>query len=396
MSRFWGSCAATTKKRVRVEHRAQDIAHMKSALALARRHLGNTGENPSVGCVIVDTAGNVSGRGSTARGGRPHAETLALAQAGPAAKGGSAYVTLEPCAHRGATPPCVDALITAGVSRVVIGTKDPDPRTAGKSISKLEGSGIEVVSDTCRADAQEAILGFTSRIKRGRPAVTLKMATSLDGKIATHSGHSQWITGEAARKAAHLLRSEHDAIMVGSGTAVEDNPDLTCRIEGLEDRSPVRIVADGRLRLPLTSNLVTSAVDHPTWVITAKAENKPRQKALKDAGVEIIEVGRNPTGELDLSEALNVLGARGLNRVLVEGGSHLAASLLRTHLVDRVIWYRAPLVIGGDGRPAFEAMAVGQLNDAVGLKRISLETIGKDVTETYEIHGVTDALFGVD
>ncbi len=396
MNKCWASCAAKRTRRRGVARPLPDSDHMTAALALARRNLGNTAENPSVGCVIVSAAGDVVGRGWTAPGGRPHAETEALARAGGAAKGATAYVTLEPCAHHGQTPPCVEALIKAGVKRVVIGTLDPDPRTCGKSVQRLEAAGVGVTMDICREAARDSVLGFASRIRRGRPAITLKLATSLDGRIATSSGASQWITGELARKSGHMLRAEHDAMLVGSGTAVADNPDLTCRIEGLEGRSPVRVIADGRLRLPLTSKLVLTAKDHPTWVVTAKGENQARQKALRETGVEVLEVGRTKAGELDLGAALHQLGARGLNTVLVEGGSRLAGALMRNSLVDRVVWYRAPLIIGGDGRAALEAMDVADLADAPRLKRRSIDPIGEDVAETYEIEGVTDALFEVN
>lgn len=374
----------------------QDQDMMRAALGLARRHLGATAENPSVGCIILDENGHVAGRGWTARGGRPHAEPQALERAGTRARGGTAYVTLEPCAHKGKTPPCVDALIAAGLKRVVIATLDPDPRTAGKSITKLKAAGIEVTVGILEDAARSQLLGFASRTKRGRPAVTLKLATSLDGKIATHTGESQWITGEPARKAAHMLRAEHDAILIGSGTALEDNPHLGCRVEGLEDRSPVRVVADGRLRLPLTSKLVKTAKDIPTWVITIKGENKKREDALRDAGVRLIGTGMTATGEMDMEEGLRELGERGINSVLAEGGSHLAASLMRDHLVDRIVWFRAPMVIGGDGRAALEAFGTDQLADAMRFCRTAFCAIGDDVAETLEIDGVTQKLFEVE
>ncbi len=378
-----------------------DTEHMKAALGLARRNLGSTASNPSVGCVIVQPEHNrVIARGWTAEGGRPHAETQALARAGDAATGATAtgataYVTLEPCAHDGQTPPCATALMNAGIARVVVGIGDPDPRTAGKGIAALRKAGVEVCEGVCAAEAREMNLGFFSVVLRGRPLVTLKLATSLDGRIATHTGDSKWITGKAARAAGHLLRAEHDAILVGSNTALVDDPDLTCRIEGLEYRSPVRVVADGRLRLPLTSKLVVTAKATPTCILTSAKGPKERRKAFKDLGVDLIDVPETPGQGLHMDKALEALAARGITRLLVEGGSRLAGSLIAHHLVDRVVWFRAPLILGGDGRAALEALGVDKVADGVRLKRLSSEDIGADVTEIYEIEGATDGLFAL-
>ena len=243
-----------------------DRHHMQAALALGRRGLGSTWPNPSVGCVLVRD-GRVVGRGTTAPGGRPHAEAVALAMAGPAARGATAYVTLEPCSHHGQTPPCADALVAAGVARVVIAGNDPDPRVDGAGIARLRAAGVEVLTGllTPEADAQQA--GFLDRIRSGRPMVTLKLATTLDGRIATRTGASQWITGPDARRAAHALRGRHDAVMVGIGTVLADDPDLTCRIPGFRRTPIVRIVLDSTLRTPPTARLVTTAADQPTWII---------------------------------------------------------------------------------------------------------------------------------
>jgi len=367
-----------------------DIHHMKAALGLARRNLGVTAPNPSVGCLLTDPAtGRVLARGWTQNGGRPHAETEALARAGDSAKGATAYVTLEPCAHQGETPSCANELIKAGIARAVIAIRDPDPRTAGKGVAALLNAGVEVTENVCSDEAFELNCGFFSAVSRKRPMVTLKLATSLDGRIATHSGDSKWITSPEARAAAHLLRAEYDAIMVGSNTAVLDDPDLTCRIEGLEDRSPVRIVADGRLRLPLTSKLVMLAAETPTWVVTSSQGAKERHQAVEDVGVTVIDVPETPDHGLDLDKTMKALAVRNLTRILVEGGSHLAASLLRANLVDRIIWFRAPIILGGDGLPALQALNVDTVAEGVHLKLLKSETIGKDVAETYAIENAT-------
>jgi diaminohydroxyphosphoribosylaminopyrimidine deaminase/5-amino-6-(5-phosphoribosylamino)uracil reductase len=359
-----------------------DRAWLTAALALARRGLGRVWPNPAVGCVLVRN-GRVVGRGWTQPGGRPHAETEALARAGTAARGATAYVTLEPCAHHGRTPPCADALIAAGIARAVAAIEDPDPRVAGQGFARLRAAGVAVTAGLCAVEAAELNAGFLLRIRQGRPLVTLKTATTLDGRIATHRGESRWITGEAARRAGHLLRATHDAIMVGAGTALADDPRLTCRLPGLADRSPVRVVVDGRLRLPLTAALVRSAREVPTWLVTLARNEAQRLAAYRDCGVEVIEVPATAEGNLDLQAALRALGGRGLTRVLVEGGAVLAASLLRADLVDRIAWFRAPALIGGDGVPMAQAFGVDALGQAPRFVRRGLAEIGSDMLETY-------------
>ena len=290
---------------------ATDIGHMRAALGLAARGLGNVWPNPAVGCVLVN-GGRVVGRGWTQPGGRPHAETEALRRAGEAARGACAYVTLEPCCHHGKTPPCSGALIEAGISRAVVALEDPDKRVRGGGIKALRGAGLEVAVGTCGGEAAELNAGFLKRIDRGLPLVTLKVATTLDGKIATHTGESQWITGEGARAAAHLLRASHDAVMIGVGTALADDPELTCRLPGLEGRSPVRIVLDRRLRTPLTSKLVSSAATAPTWIVTLSNSDRERRKAYADAGVEVITCAEDSDGNLDMAAVLGALARKGL------------------------------------------------------------------------------------
>jgi diaminohydroxyphosphoribosylaminopyrimidine deaminase/5-amino-6-(5-phosphoribosylamino)uracil reductase len=328
-------------------------------------------------------AGEVVGRGWTQPGGRPHAETEALLRAGKAAHGATAYVSLEPCAHVGQTPPCAEALIEAGVRRVVIATEDPDPRVSGRGIARLQGAGVEVSVGVGAADAMELNAGFFMRITQGRPLVSLKVATSLDGRIATQAGDSKWITGEAARRRAHLLRACHDAILIGTGTVLADDSELTCRLPGLADRSPVRVVLDGRLRLPATAKLLATARTVPTWLLTTAGRDPTQLEALACRGVAIIEVDGVGNGRLSLPAALRALAARGITRLLVEGGSLLSASLLLAGFVDRVYWFRAASMIGGDGLPAAAPLGLARAQDAVRFARTDVIPLGEDILETY-------------
>ena len=359
-----------------------DARHMWAALGIARRGLGTTWPNPSVGCVVVKD-GVVVARGATAKGGRPHAETEALARAGRDARGSTVYVTLEPCAHHGNTAPCADALLAAKVGRVVVAVEDPDSRTKGQGIARLRDAGLEVQVGLLAREAEELNAGFFSLMKSGRPLVTLKLATSLDGKIAAHTGESQWITGEAARARAHLLRATHDAVVVGSGTVLTDDPELTCRLPGMLERSPVRVVVDGLLRVPLTARVVSGAKRVPTWFITRHGADKDRRHAFEECGVELIEVAAGDGGETDLGAALAVLGKKGVTRLLVEGGATLGAALLRADLVDRIEWFRAPSLIGGDGVASVAALGVTSPGEARRFKPVACEPFGEDVLESF-------------
>ncbi len=355
---------------------------MAAALVLARRGLGRVAPNPTVGCVLVQD-GRVVGRGWTRPGGRPHAETEALAQAGTAAKGATAYVSLEPCAHRGATPPCAEALAAAGIARCVVALRDPDPRVDGAGLKRLRDAGVAVTLGVRAEQAAELNAGFLMRVTEGRPLVTLKLASSLDGRIATHTGESRWITGDLARQRAHLLRAGHDAVMVGSSTALLDNPRLDVRLPGLEDRSPLRIVLDGRLRLPLTHDLVARAGAQPTWLVTRKDNDPDRLEAYRAAGLEVITVGVDSAGNLALPEVLGAFGKRGLTRVLAEGGGKLAAALLQQGLVDRVVWFRAATIVGGDGVPAAGGFGLEHLAEVPRFELLSITGAGEDLVETY-------------
>jgi diaminohydroxyphosphoribosylaminopyrimidine deaminase / 5-amino-6-(5-phosphoribosylamino)uracil reductase len=359
------------------EPAAADLAAMQAALALARRGLGTVWPNPSVGCVIVKD-GRVVGRGSTRPGGRPHGETEALARAGAAARAATAYVTLEPCSHWGKTPPCADALIAAGLRRIVIALEDPDPRVAGAGIARLRAAGIDVEVGLGAAEAVEINAGFLQRVRLGRPLVTLKLATSLDGRIATADGESRWVTGPPARERAHLLRATHDAVLVGTATVLADDPQLTCRLPGLAHRSPVRVVIDRHLRIPPRARLIAEARQVPTWMVTLRSADPDRQKALHDAGVMVIPAEPDATGHIDLNTALRLLGGRGLTRLLVEGGGRLAAALLRAGLADRLVWLHAPVLLGGDGIPAVAELGLTALAEAPGFERLSSEIVGED------------------
>jgi diaminohydroxyphosphoribosylaminopyrimidine deaminase / 5-amino-6-(5-phosphoribosylamino)uracil reductase len=356
---------------------AEDIAHMRAALALARRGLGNTWPNPAVGCIVV-TNGRVVGRAVTAPGGRPHAEPAALEIAGAAARGATVYVTLEPCCHWGRTPPCADALISAGVARVVIATRDPDPRVDGAGIARLRAAGIAVEEGVLQAEADVVAAGFRTRVRQGRPLITLKLASTLDGRIATHSGESRWITGEPARRAVHALRGRHDAVMVGVGTVLADNPELTCRLPGYRPNPMIRIAADSHLRTPLTAKLIATAARHPTWMLIREGTDRERRHAFTDAGVTLIEVAGAPAG-IDPAQALTALGSAGLTRVLVEGGAQLAASLLRADLVDRIAWFHAPTIMGADAWPAVQAFGIERLDAMPRFARVAETTLGDDM-----------------
>ena len=364
---------------------SEDMYHMQAALGLARRGLGRVWPNPAVGCVLVreDLGSRVVGRGWTQPSGRPHAETEALRRAGKDALGATAYVTLEPCSHHGETDACAEVLVNAGVTRVVVAMEDPDPRVSGQGIARLNKAGIRVSTGIAAEAAADVNAGFVSRISRGRPIFTLKTATSLDGRIATASGESQWITGNFARRAGHLLRANHDAVLTGIGTAVSDRPRLTCRLPGMKDRSPVRIVVSSRLELPIEHPMVETAREVPTWVYCVEGERAGRRLELEEAGVLVIGLTVDEAGRVDLGAMASDMARRGLTRILVEGGAELAGGLLRRDLIDRLCWFRAPVLIGGDGTPATSSIDVEVLDEAAAFTRVSISAMGADIMETY-------------
>ncbi len=352
---------------------------MRHALRLAERALGTTSPNPAVGCVIVDREERIMGRGWTQKGGRPHAETMALEAAGVRAKGAAAYVTLEPCAHQGQTPPCADALVKAGVSRVVAAVEDPDARVRGRGFTTLREAGVAVECGVLEREAVELNAGFFSRVNASRPLVTLKIAQSLDGRIATGNGESRWITGASARGYGHFLRARHDAILVGIETAITDDPELTCRIAGLEHRSPLRVVLDSRLRLSESSKLARTARTTPTVVYTAATEDS----ALSAAGVEIVRVKSDAQGRPDVGVVLNDLARRGITRLLVEGGAAVHASFLDRGYADRLEIFSAPVMLGGAGKAAVDALGARELAKMPRFRRTGIRRLGADTLESF-------------
>ena len=341
----------------RTESRDQDF--MRAALHLARRGLGDTGPNPAVGCILVKN-GIVVGRGWTQPGGRPHGEAVALAQAGDAARGATAYVTLEPCAHHGQTPPCANALVDAGVARVVVAISDPDERVGGKGLQTLKDAGVEVVDNVLRDQAWRANLGFFKRITQSCPAFTLKLATSHDGRIPPRGalGEDKWITSPQARDRGHLLRAQHDAVLFGIGTVLDDDPTYTCRLKGLEHQSPVRVLLDSKLTLPDDCKLLHSLSVAPLWVITGEGAAPERIQALKKRGVTVIQA---PGPRPDPKWVAHELAERGVNRILIEAGPSVVSSFLQDGLVDEIDWFRAKKVLGEQGAPAFHGFDMEKL-----------------------------------
>ncbi|WP_299726064.1 bifunctional diaminohydroxyphosphoribosylaminopyrimidine deaminase/5-amino-6-(5-phosphoribosylamino)uracil reductase RibD [uncultured Tateyamaria sp.] len=349
---------------------------MRLALSLGRRGQGNAAPNPAVGCVIVN-AGRIVGRGWTQPGGRPHAETQALAQAGAEAGGATAYVTLEPCAHHGQTPPCAEALIAARVARVVIALRDSDPRVDGAGISMLEAAGIEVLTGICSDEAQADLSGFLLNVEQGRPMVTLKLASSFDGRIASGTGESQWITGPDARRAVHAMRARHDAVMVGGGTARQDDPSLTVRGLGIAHQ-PARVVVSRRLDLPLMGTLARTAREVPVLLCHGRDADPMLQDTWRDIGAELLPCAALGS-QLDPRDVLQQLGAHGLTRVFCEGGSALAAALIETDLVDRLVGFTAGVAIGAEGLPNIGALGLGKLADAARFDLERVRRIGPDI-----------------
>lgn len=363
---------------------AADARFMTLALVLGRRGLGATWPNPAVGAVVVrdDGAGPVIvGRGWTQPGGRPHAEVEALRRAGAHARGATLYVTLEPCAHHGRTPPCADAIIAAGIARVVSSMDDPNPLVAGQGHARLRAAGIAVEVGLAAAEARYAHAGHIRRIADGRPHVQLKLAVSSDGKIGLAGRRPVAITGEASGRRVHLMRAQADAIVIGIGTALADDPELTCRLPGMRARSPVRVVLDTHLRLPLASRLVATVQQTPLWVITSETASHAAAEALQSAGVEVL---RLPAGKgLDLRAALAALAQRGITRVMVEGGAILAAALVRGDLVDEAAIFHGIRPIGADGIDALEGLPLAALTQAGALAARAVELIGQDRVETF-------------
>jgi diaminohydroxyphosphoribosylaminopyrimidine deaminase/5-amino-6-(5-phosphoribosylamino)uracil reductase len=354
-----------------------DAAWMDRALLVAEAGLGLTSPNPAVGAVLVRD-GRVVGEGAHLRAGTPHAEALALQAAGEEARGAEAYVTLEPCSHHGRTPPCAEALVAAGVRRVVAAGSDPNPRVRGQGLARLRDAGIEVAVGVREAEARALNRGFFSVHLRGRPHVTLKTAMTLDGKIVAADGQSRWITGEAARAEAHRLRFLADAVMVGIGTALADDPRLTVRATGLPAKEPLRVVVDSRLRLPPEAALRTAGDPGRVVVACAGAAAGPRADALRARGARVVEAGE-AGGRVDLARLLLILGGLDVLSVLVEGGAELAAGLLDAGLVDRVAVFVAPRLLGGRAVPGPIGGPGRPLKEAVTLGAVTARAIGPDL-----------------
>jgi diaminohydroxyphosphoribosylaminopyrimidine deaminase/5-amino-6-(5-phosphoribosylamino)uracil reductase len=365
--------------------KAVDRRFMELALTLGRRGQGRTWPNPAVGAVIVKD-GVVLGRGWTQPGGRPHGEPVALAQAGEAARGATLYVTLEPCSHVGKSPPCADAIIAAGIARVVSAIEDPNPEVAGQGHARLRAAGIQVDVGLCADDAARDHAGHFRRIRDQRPHVILKLAVSPDGMIGA-AGHTPFaVTGERVRSRVHLLRAHCDAVLVGIGTVLSDDPELTCRLPGMAPRSPVRVVLDRALRLPGTTKLVHSARAHPLWVMTSDLSEAPAAMKLGAAGAQVIRtpVTTSPPPGLDLLAVLQALAGKGITRLLVEGGSKVAASFMAADLVDEVWLFRGATEIGDGGVPALHAMPLSAITGSPELKTRASETIENDTLTIYE------------
>ncbi len=349
---------------------------MALALSLGRRGLGMCWPNPSVGCVIVRD-GRIIGRGWTGPGGRPHGETRALKQAGDLARGATAYVSLEPCAHHGATPPCAEALVAAGIARVVAPLEDSDPRVAGQGFALLRQNGVDVTTGVLAQQAARDHAGFFLKTEQGRPLVTLKLANSFDGRIATATGQSKWITGPQARRAVHGARARHDAVMIGAGTARADDPSLTTRDLGVRHQ-PVRVVVSRHLDLPLMGQLARSAQEVPLWLCHGSGAAPERSEAWAGLGARLLPCAAKGL-QLDAGDVLRQLGGGGLTRVLCEGGGALAATLLAEDLVDELIGFTAGLAIGAEGLPAIGALGLSRLEGAPRFELVETRAIGPDV-----------------
>ena len=359
-----------------------DERFMALALALGRRGLGRTWPNPAVGAVIVKDGGIV-GRGWTQPGGRPHAETEAIKRAGKAAQGATLYVTLEPCSHQGKTPPCADAIIRAGIARVVSSLDDPNPEVAGQGHARLRERGIAVEIGLGAENARRDNAGHIRRMREARPQVLLKLAVSADGKAGLAGRRPVGITGEPARTRVHLMRAESDAILVGIGTVLSDDPHLTCRLPGMLERSPVRVVLDARLRIPLATAIVGTARETPTWVFAASGASAMAEEILRAKGVEVVRVEARD-GSLDLAAVLRKLAERGITRLMVEGGPTVAAAFVQADLVDEAALFRSPNPIGADGIDALEGLPLSALTQSPRLKSGASESVDGDTLERWE------------
>jgi diaminohydroxyphosphoribosylaminopyrimidine deaminase / 5-amino-6-(5-phosphoribosylamino)uracil reductase len=363
---------------------SHDLSAMTLALALGRRGLGQCWPNPSVGAVLADSrTGRVIGAASTGPGGRPHAEAIVLAAAGEAARGATLYATLEPCSHWGKTPPCADAVISSGIRRLVYGVVDPDPRVAGQGLARLCDHGVEVVEGPLPREVRWLALGHALRVSIGRPFVQLKLAVDSDGMIPAGDGAPQFVTSAEARGLAHLLRAETDAILIGHGTLIADDPELTCRLPGLAHRSPVRVVLSSRAELPRQAKMLRSAAAHPVWVIHASGATVAGRAELERLGVTLIPVGAGPDGRPDIRATMRALAERGITRLLVEGGPSLAAGFLAADLIDEALIFEAAARSQGEAIRPFGAPGIVALKTHTSLSAYSESLIGPDRLSVY-------------
>ncbi len=365
--------------------KAADRRFMQLALTLGKRGQGRSWPNPAVGAVVVND-GVIVGRGWTQPGGRPHAEPEALKRAGEAARGATLYVTLEPCSHFGRSPPCADAVIAAGIARVVSAIEDPNPEVAGQGHARLRAAGIVVDVGLCAKEAARDHAGHFRRIRDRRPHVILKLAVSSDDKIGAAGRKPVAITGEAAKARVHLLRAQCDAVLVGIGTVQADDPLLTCRLPGMEAQSPVRVVLDRALRISGTSRLVHSARETPLWVMTSNLSEAPAAMKLGAAGAQVIRVATTttPPPGLDLVNVLHALAEKGITRLLVEGGARVASSFVASGLVDEIWLLRGPDAVGADGVAALDALPLTAMTQSPVFKLRASESLQKDTLTIYE------------
>jgi diaminohydroxyphosphoribosylaminopyrimidine deaminase / 5-amino-6-(5-phosphoribosylamino)uracil reductase len=368
---------------MRLDDISADDAHfMALALSLGRRGLGRTWPNPAVGAVIVKD-GLIVGRGWTQTGGRPHAEIEALRRAGEAARGATLYVTLEPCSHHGKSPPCADAIVAAGVARVVSALEDPNPKVAGAGHARLRAAGIAVDVGAGAAEARRDHAGHIRRMRDGRPHVMLKLAISADGMAGAAGRRPLAITGERVRERVHLLRAQSDAIMVGIGTALADDPLLTCRLPGMAEYSPVRIVLDSALRLPRNSRLARTGRGVPVWVVAETHGRRAAEEALEAEGIEVLRApGKG--GRLDLLAVLKLLAEQGITRLMVEGGPTLAAAFVAADLVDEALLFQSPKAVGADGIDALDGLPLTALTQSPHLVSVRCGAVGADTYELFE------------
>tara|TARA_Y100000590_G_scaffold470250_1_gene663080 strand:- start:225 stop:1310 length:1086 start_codon:yes stop_codon:yes gene_type:complete len=361
---------------------------MHNALALSRRGLGQVWPNPSVGCVIVKN-GKIIGRGNTQAGGRPHAEVEAIKHASEDTFGSTAYVTLEPCSHHGNTPPCVNSIIKSGIKEVFVASRDPDPRVAGKGIKKLIDAGITVHEGILEGEAKEVNVGFFKKFSKGLPYVTLKTALTIDGKTASITGSSKWITNEIARADSHMLRASYDAVLISSETANKDNPMLTCRLPGMESFSPIRILFDSKRKTSNELSMYKSAKKVPLWIFTTISLENSRNLEAEKLGAKLFHVSSDKNGYgVNLKQTLSKISELGITRLMVESGGQLASALILEDLVDDIIIYRAPSLMGGDGLSSVGSLGIRDLCDIIRLKLVSFRIFEDNIVEKYNITGI--------